>query len=113
MTNKMYINWQDFEMGFLREMTHQKGVTMSHMEPICDGKLALRTDFIFVGIFVVFMFITAMLNNQVIREIVRKGMQMNSVTIKVEKVALMGVLTAVSLGITLSILFYLGCFAFC
>ena len=35
---------------------------VGRMEPICDRKLVLRTNF--VGLFVVFMFITAMLNNQ-------------------------------------------------
>ena len=60
-------------MGLNGEMTQRMGVKMSHFGQESNGKFALKTDVVFVGIFIVFMFLTAMLNNQVIWKHVTQG----------------------------------------
>ena len=65
-------------MGLNEGTTQQMRVTMSHFEPESDGKFALERDIVFVGLFVVFMFFTAMLNIRVSRKIIEKGVKMNT-----------------------------------
>ena len=91
------------ELGLCDGTTHQERVTMSHFGFENDGKSAVKTSVVFSYLFVIITFLTAAFGNQAIQKWVFHLVKMNAKSVRIERVAFLGLIMVATLGVTLSV----------